>query len=141
MLQGNLQRWQTHLESTRLEQEQQARIQKSVNYVAEQETMRQKKRKNCKDKRAKSTRKIKVFQPFNMKNVRRLPIVGDIHNSREAWPYTELDWVNLLGINPQPIKLSKLVYSINQEEGAFDAISLIFNNQEFKSHDLKATDC
>ena len=83
---------------------------------------------------------MKAFQPFTMKNVRRLPIVGDVHYTREVWPSTELDWSNLFSIDPLPIKLSKLVYSVNEEEQAFDAISLIFRNQEFKAYDFKATE-
>lgn len=64
-------------------------------------------------------------------NVRRLPIVGDVHLEREEWPFTPEDWHNLLGITPAPVQLSKIIYSVNEDEEAFDAISLRFVNQDF----------
>lgn len=30
----------------------------------------------------------KLYLPFTMKNVRKLPIVGDISSSKEQWPAT-----------------------------------------------------
>ena len=50
-----------------------------------------------------------------MKNVRRLPIVGDVHHEREEWPATAEDWQNLLSINNWPIKLCQIVYSVNEK--------------------------
>jgi len=66
-----------------------------------------------------------------MKNVRKLPIVGDVHYAREQWPATTEDWQNLWSTNPLPVKLSKLVYSVNEKEQAFNSLSLQFANQEF----------
>lgn len=38
-----------------------------------------------------------------------------------------------------PIKLAKILYSVNQKEKAFDAISLHFKNQKFEAFDLEST--
>ena len=34
-------------------------------------------------KLSKKARRTKRYEPFSMKNVRKLPIVGDVHKSRE----------------------------------------------------------
>ena len=34
----------------------------------------------------------KAYLPFCMSNVRKLPIVGDVHLSREQWPSQPDDW-------------------------------------------------
>lgn len=38
--------------------------------------------------------------PLNLRNVRKLPIVGDVHLGREEWPSLPEDWEALWGINP-----------------------------------------
>lgn len=73
-----------------------------------------------------------------MKFVRRMPIVGDVHLGREEWPATPEDWDNLWNL-PQPIKVSKLSYSINVDEMAFDALSISFAGQDFDAYEIKAT--
>ena len=35
-----------------------------------------------------------------LKNVRKLPIVGDVHLGREEWPSAPADWKNLWSIEP-----------------------------------------
>ena len=83
-----------------------------------------------------------MFLPFTMKNVRHLPIVGDVHLSREQWPSCAKDWQNLWSIQTLPIKLSKIIYSVNEQEMAFNSMSLHFQNQEFESFELAASnDC
>ena len=77
---------------------------------------------------------------YKAANVYRLPIVGDVHLEREEWPFSPEDWHNLLSITPAPVTLSKIIYSVNVDEEAFDAISLRFANQNFQSYDLAATD-
>ena len=84
-------------------------------------------------------RNNKMFLPFTMKNVRHLPIVGDVHLSREQWPSDAKDWQNLWSIQPLPIKLSKIIYSVNEQEKAFTSISLHFQNQGFESFELAAS--
>ena len=34
----------------------------------------------------------RTILPFSMKNVRKLPIVGDVYNERKQWPETAEDW-------------------------------------------------
>ena len=83
-----------------------------------------------------------MFLPFTMKNVRHLPIVGDVHLSREQWPSSAKDWQNLWSIQPLPIKLTKVTYAVNEQEMAFNSISLQFQNQGFESFELAASnDC
>jgi len=72
--------------------------------------------------------------------MRKLAIVGDVHLGREEWPTLPADWENLWSIEPQPIKLTKITYSINAAERCFDAISLQFKGQTFEAYDLSATD-
>jgi len=74
-----------------------------------------------------------------MASVRRLPIVGDVHLQREEWPFSPNDWKDLLSIWPAPVQLNKIVYSVNEKEKAFDAISLRFKNQKFEAFDMAAT--
>mgnify|MGYP001626793310 CR=1 FL=1 len=50
---------------------------------------------------------------FSMKNVRKLAIVGDVHCAREQWPDLAEDWHKLWNIDSQPIRLSKVSYSVN----------------------------
>ena len=69
--------------------------------------------------------------PLSMRNVRKLPIVGDVHLGREEWPSLPEDWEALWNINPQPIRLSKITYSVNTAERCFNAISLSFREQKF----------
>ena len=68
----------------------------------------------------------RVMQPFSMRNIRKLPIVGDLGREKEQWPSTESDWRSLWNIRPLPIKLEKIKYSVNEQEKAFTAISLEF---------------
>ena len=77
---------------------------------------------------------------LTMKNLRRLPIVGDVHLGRESWPSTQEDWENIFSIKPLPIKLCKIAYSVNEREKAFNAIRIHFKNQEFESYELQATE-
>ena len=77
---------------------------------------------------------------MKLKNVRKLSIVGDVHLGREEWPSLPADWKNLWSIDPKPIKLTKITYSINTGERCFNAISLLFKGQMFESYDLSATD-
>ena len=71
--------------------------------------------------------------------MRRLPIVGDVHLEREEWPSSPEDWHNLLSLQPGPVQLSRIFYSVNQTERAFEVISLHFRGQKFKAYDLSAT--
>lgn len=82
----------------------------------------------------------KLYLPFTMENVRKLPIVGDVHYGREQWPSTQKDWSNLLSIAPLPVKLNKIVYSVNEKEAAFSSLGLRFASQTFESQILEATD-
>lgn len=75
-----------------------------------------------------------------MKNVRKLPIVGDVHLSREQWPSTPTDWHNLWNIATVPAKLTKISYAVNEHAKAFSAFNLHFLDQKFPSYDLSATD-
>ena len=75
----------------------------------------------------------KAYLPFKMSDVRKLPIVGDVHYAREQWPAQPDDWKDLLGISPLPIKLSQIIYSVNESEQAFDSLGLKFSNQKFES--------
>ena len=68
-----------------------------------------------------------------MNNVRKLPIVGDVHFGREQWPSEPEDWQNLLSITPLPIKLSKIIYTVNESEKAFESLAFKFSNQKFQS--------
>ncbi len=77
---------------------------------------------------------------FSMDNVRKLAIVGDVHCAREQWPEHEEDWRKLWNIDSQPIRLSKVSYSVNQSQKCFDAISLTLRDQHFDSYDMSATD-
>jgi len=61
--------------------------------------------------------------PLSKQNVRRKPIVGDVHMKREEWPETREDWSKLWSL-PKPIRVCKIRYSVNVRERAFDAISL-----------------
>ena len=45
---------------------------------------------------------------FKMSNVRRLPIVGDVHLSREERPSLPIEWQNLWSIRPLPVRLLKI---------------------------------
>ena len=81
----------------------------------------------------------RLYDAFTMKKVRCLPIVGDVHLAREQWPSSPQDWRNLWSIRPLAVKLDKIVYSVNKREKAFNAISLRFLNQNFKSYDLSCT--
>lgn len=74
-----------------------------------------------------------------MSNVRLLPIVGDVYNGREQWPATQRDWQNLWHTQPLPVKLCKLVYSVNETEQAFNSISLEFVNQDFEIQALETS--
>jgi len=58
----------------------------------------------------------KALRPFTMKNVRKLPIVGDVYCGRKQWPSASKDWEDLLSIRPLPIKLTKIIYSVNEEQ-------------------------
>ena len=82
----------------------------------------------------------KKLKPFTMKNVRKLPIVGDVLCGHNSKPDSQQDWSNLLGIRPLPIKLCTIEYSINEQEEAFSSLSLQFSNQNFPSPELKAYD-
>jgi len=66
--------------------------------------------------------------------------VGDAHYAREEWPTTQRDWENLWSLNPHPIRLTKIVYSVNKERKVFDAISFRFAGQTFKSYEMSATE-
>ena len=68
------------------------------------------------------------YLPFNMRNVKKLPIVGDVSCERKQWPSTSTEWMNLLQIRPLPIKLNQISYSVNSAERAFNSIRLTFCN-------------
>ena len=68
----------------------------------------------------------RVMQPFSMRNIRKLPIVGDLSREKEQWPQTEADWQSLWNIRPLPIKLETIKYTVNKYERAFTSISLEF---------------
>ena len=65
--------------------------------------------------------------------------MGDVHLERDEWPSSPEDWHNLLSIQPGPVKLSKIFYSVNKIEKAFDVISLQFLGQKFPEYNLSAT--
>ena len=54
------------------------------------------------------------YSAFSLTNIRRLPIVGDVHLAREEWPSSQQDWVNLWSLPDLPAKLSRVSYSINE---------------------------
>ncbi len=76
---------------------------------------------------------------YKISDIRRLPIVGDVHLQREEWPSSPEDWQNLLSIQPGPVQLNKIFYSVNQIEKAFEALSLNFRGQKFRAYSLSAT--
>ena len=78
--------------------------------------------------------------PFSLKqNLRKLPIVGDVHLSRGQWPNRPEDWLDLWALEPMPPRLNRLVYTVNEQELAFTSISLQFARQEFESFNLHVT--
>ena len=83
---------------------------------------------------------LDVLSSWKLSKVRKLPIVGDVHLCREQWPSSVDDWRRLWGISPHPIKLAKIVYSVNAKEQAFNSIKLQFANQNFEGFDLSASD-
>lgn len=83
----------------------------------------------------------RTYHAFKASNVRKLPIVGDVHLSREEWPATAEDWQNLWKLKKMPALLSKIVYAIDEKNQAFKAIRLVFDSQTFQSFDLAATAC
>ena len=48
-----------------------------------------------------------------MKNMRKLPIVGDVHLGRDQWPETPEDFLNIWQTRPLPLRLSKIIYQVN----------------------------
>lgn len=70
----------------------------------------------------------RTYNAFKASNVRKLPIVGDVHLSREEWPATAEDWQNLWKMKKMPALLSKIVYAIDEKNQAFKAIRLVFDS-------------
>jgi len=134
MLEGNLKRWQTHLDSER----HQSSI--AAKRKSERDISKGKQNRISGSGIENLLRTVEGELPFALRYVKRLPIVGDVHLGREEWPSTPQQWNQLWSIEPKPIKLSHIVYSVNRQERAFDAFSLRFVNQTFKSYDLVATD-
>ena len=63
-----------------------------------------------------------------MMNIRRLPIVGDVHLGREQWPEKPEDWASLWSTSPLPVRVSSIAYSVNEECKAFSSLGLRFSN-------------
>ena len=84
MLRGNLRRWETHLASTRLgEKKKDSPYDAIENFVVE-ETQELQVQKALSDLYENTSgRYNRIILPFTMKNVRKLPIVGDVFYERK----------------------------------------------------------
>ena len=131
MLRGNVQRWRIHLESTRIQNAPKnvEPVTAAVSYATGEALAKN----GQKTDHSKQPR-----ERFSHSRLRRMPIVGDVHLGREEWPSSPADWENFLSL-PWPIKLTTIVYAVNQEERAFNALSLRFAGQKFESYDMCAT--
>ena len=81
-LRANLNRWQTHLESTRFDQREQGQRHSKIDSFVHKENQ-------FIDLQSMSTETTflgghsKALRPFTMQNVRKLPIVGDVYCGRK----------------------------------------------------------
>ena len=148
MLRANVNRWQTHLESTQMDEarksaslEQQARKRPHATAFPQENGQETHRGPNSCGKIMAETQDLQSqLQGLKLSQVRKLPIVGDVHLAREQWPQSPQDWNNLWSLGPKAIRLSKIVYSVNRQRKAFDMLGLVFAGQKFKSFELSATE-
>ena len=81
------------------------------------------------------------YEPFKMKNVRKLPFVGDVHCVKEQWPSSQEDWANLWEHNQLPIRLSKIIYGVNRQEKAFNYFSMHFKPSQNSDGEEHSASC
>ena len=84
LLKANVRRWQIHLESTRIGEQKKVRLQNTVNSFIFNGTKELEINIKLSDLYENSLgRYNRTILPFTMKNLRKLPIVGDIFHERK----------------------------------------------------------
>ena len=85
LLDSNLQRWQTHLESTLFDVEQESRMKNDVDDFIKREMSKLNGMIDADDTTELTQGR---FLEYTKKNRRKLPIVGNVYYRKMEWPYT-----------------------------------------------------